>query len=297
MTARNTVTVVVPCFNTKKYVDEALLSIRNQTYTELDIIAVNDGSTDETPQLLDRHAECDPRVRVVHQPNRGLPGARNAGLRQARGEFVCFLDADDVMVPDKIEKQVQFLRDNPGIDLVYSDYFVGDGALGLIGLVAARLPEGNVLDAFSHKNWLAVMTPLVRRSLIENVGEFDETLRASEDWDYWIRCATAGTFGYLPGPLAIYRMYPTQMHNDGRRMFTAEKQVVNKHFRSDSGHYRPALAAFYERHAKYAWTAQRHLKAGLYLALSVYYSRTGSVTRVMGRSRVGGSNRLEGILP
>jgi len=297
MTAPNTVTVVVPCFNTKKYVDEALLSIRNQTYTNLDIIAVNDGSTDETPQLLDRHAECDARVRVVHQRNRGLPGARNAGLRQARGEFVCFLDADDVMVPDKIEKQMQFLRDNPGIDLVYSDYFVGDSDLELIGLKAARLPEGKVLDAFSHKNWLAVMTPLVRRSLVESVGEFDETLRASEDWDYWIRCAMTGTFGYLPGPLAIYRMYPTQMHNDGRRMFTAEKQVVNKHFRSNAGQYRPALAAFYERQAKYAWAAQRHLKAGLYLALSVYHAKRGSVTRAIGRSGVRGNNRLAGIQP
>jgi glycosyltransferase involved in cell wall biosynthesis len=297
MITSNTVTVVVPCFNTKKYVDDALLSIRNQTHTALDIIAVNDGSTDETLQLLEHHAECDARVRVVNQPNRGVSAARNAGLRQASGEFVCFLDADDVMLPDKIEKQVGFLRANPRIDLVYSDYFVGDSDLELIGLSAPRLPEGNVLDAFSHKNWLAVMTPLVRRPMIESVREFDETIRGGEDWDYWIRCAMAGTFGYLPGPVAIYRTHPDQTHIDARLMFNDERRVINKHSRSNPRQYRPAMATFYERHAKYAWTAQRHLKAGLYLALSVYYSRTGSVTRVMGRSGVRGSNRLEGILP
>lgn len=108
MTISNTATVVAPRFNPKKYIDDALLGVRNQTHAALDIIAVDGGFTDETPQLLHRHVECDPGVRVVHRPNGGLPAARNAGQRQARGEFVCFLDADDVILPGKIEKQVRF---------------------------------------------------------------------------------------------------------------------------------------------------------------------------------------------
>jgi glycosyltransferase involved in cell wall biosynthesis len=287
MTVSDTVTVVVPCFNASEYLDDALRSVRNQTYRVLDIIAVNDGSTDETPRLLERHAECDPRVRIVNQMNRGLAAARNAGLRHARGEFVCFLDADDVLLPDKIEKQVRYLRNNPGIDLVYSDYLVGDNCLELTGLVAVRIPGGDLLDAYACKNWFGCMVPLMRRFMIESVGEFDETLRASEDWDYWIRCATAGTFGYLPGPVAIYRTHSSQMHNDGGRMFTGYKRVINKHFRSDRGQYRRAMAAYYEAYAKHAWGAQRHLKAALYVALSTYHNRMKAATNLITRKGAG----------
>lgn len=272
MTALNTVTIVVPCFNAKEYLDEALDSARNQTYRALEIVAINDGSTDETPQLLERHAKSDARVRIVTQPNRGLAAARNTGIRQAHGECVCFLDGDDILLPDKIEKQVRYLRNNPGIDLVYSDYYIGDNRLDLTGLTAVRMPGGSLLDAYAVKNWFGVMVPLVRRSLIQAVGEFDETLRASEDWDYWIRCAKAGAFGYLPGPVAIYRTHPSQMHNDDGRMFHAGKRVIKKHFSSDLRQYRRAMAAFYELYAKYSWGAQQRWKAGLYVALSTYHN-------------------------
>jgi glycosyltransferase involved in cell wall biosynthesis len=123
MTTRGLVSVVVPCFSAAAYLDEALLSIRYQTYAELDVIAVDDGSTDNTRQILDAHAAVDPRVRVFSQPNQGLSAARNTGIRQARGEFFCFLDADDVFLARKVERQVGFLQRHPDCDLVYSDYF------------------------------------------------------------------------------------------------------------------------------------------------------------------------------
>src|SRR5438067_1586433 len=192
MTIPGTVSVIVPCFNAARYVDEALRSIRSQTYPEIDIIAVNDGSTDDTQRLLEEHARSDSRVRIFSQPNRGLSAARNTGLKNVRGEFVSFLDADDVILPEKLEKQVRYLLDNPAIDLVYSDYFDGDSRLDLTGLVVIRIPGKNLLDAYAVRNCFACMVPLVRRTMIDKVGEFDESLRASEDWDYWIRCAKVG---------------------------------------------------------------------------------------------------------
>jgi glycosyltransferase involved in cell wall biosynthesis len=265
------ISVIVPCFNAREYVAEAFLSVQQQTYQNFEIVAVNDGSTDDTPRLLERHAQADSRIRVVSQVNRGLAAARNAGLREARGEFVCFLDADDVLLPDKFEKQVRYLGENSGVDLVYSDYFISNTELELTGLIATRIPKGDMRAAYVRKNWFACMTPLVRRSLIDKVGEFDETLRASEDWDYWIRCASAGVFGYLPGPVAIYRSHPAQMHTDGGRMFNAGKRVICKHFRSNPRQYTRAMAAFYELHAKYAWSNRKRLKAALYLVRSMYH--------------------------
>jgi glycosyltransferase involved in cell wall biosynthesis len=273
MTNPGVVSVVVPCFNGAAFVDDALWSIRNQTYASLEVIAVNDGSTDDTQRILETHARADQRVRVVSQPNRGLSAARNTGIRHAEGEFLCFLDADDVMLPEKLEKQVYFLQQHPQVDLVYSDYFIGDPHLDPVGLVAVRIPETDLVDAYACRNWFGAMAPLVRTHLIRKVGEFDERLRASEDWDYWIRCAQAGGFGYLPGIHAIYRRHPAEMHKDHRRMFASGKQVIEKHFRSDRRRYRFALASFYFLNAKYRWADHDRLKACLYLALSEFNGR------------------------
>lgn len=262
------ISAVVPCYNASAYVSDAIDSLRRQTCADMEIIAVDDGSKDNTREILDQHAGEDRRVRIVAQPNRGLPAARNAGLRVAGGEYVCFLDADDVLLPDKVEKQLAFLDRNPDCDLVYSDYLIGDTRLDPVGLIAVRIPPGDTLDAFACRNWFAPMVPLLRRSLVERVGEFDESLRAAEDWDYWIRCAKAGRFRYLPGAVGIYRTHPSQMHLDHNRMFTAGRQVIEKQFGSDSRRYRASLSAFYWANAKYRFAARDRWKAGIYAALS-----------------------------
>jgi glycosyltransferase involved in cell wall biosynthesis len=267
------VSVVVPCYNGAKFIDDAVWSIRKQTYPAIDIVVINDGSTDNTQDLLEKHAKLDPRVRVFSQYNRGLSAARNVGIKQAQGEYICFLDADDVMLPEKLERQVHFLANDPSADLVYSDYFIGDPDLNPVGLVAVRIPSTDLFDAYACKNWFAPMSPLMRSKLIERVGEFDEQLRASEDWDYWIRCAQAGKFAYLPGVLAIYRRHDAEMHKDHQRMFRSGKQVIVKHFRRNRKRYRFALASFYLVNAKYRWADRDHIKACFYLLLSELNSR------------------------
>ena len=268
LTNAGLVSVVVPCYNGTKFIDDAIWSIRKQTYTAVEVVAINDGSTDDSRHLLEQHAKDDERVHVFHQPNRGLSAARNAGIGQAHGEYICFLDADDVMLPDKLEKQVGFLSENPGVDLVYSDYFIGDRELHPVGLVAVRIPGTDLTEAYACKNWFAPMAPLVRADLIRKVGEFDVNLRASEDWDYWIRCAQTGKFGYLPGVVAVYRHHDAEMHRDYQRMFRSGKQVIEKHFRPNRRRYRFALASFYLANAKYRWADHERAKACVYLALS-----------------------------
>jgi hypothetical protein len=156
---------------------------------------------------------------------------------------------------------------------VYSDYLVADNALQLTGLVAVRIKGDDLIDAYARRNWFGIMVPLLRRSLITAVGEFDETLRASEDWDYWIRCAKTGVFAYLPGVVAIYRTHESQMHSDRSRMFTAGKQVIEKHFRSDSLRYHRALSAFYDANARYSWASEDRLRAVLFVVLSAYHNK------------------------
>ena len=115
------VSVIVPAYNAESYIDEALRSVLRQTYPHLEVIVVDDGSTDAT---LQRIAAYQPRVQCIRRSNSGgYPGAvRNTGMEHSRGEYICFLDADDVMAADKVEKQAEFLTDHPDVGLVFTDY-------------------------------------------------------------------------------------------------------------------------------------------------------------------------------
>ncbi|GEM_PF-2398163 len=268
-----TVSVIVPCYNTSKYVDDAVLSIRRQTYHYLDIVLVNDGSTDDTMDHLQKHAAEDSRVRVFSGPNRGLSGARNIGLANASGEFVSFLDADDVILESKFDEQVSYLLRNPDCDLVHSDFYISDSRLCVSGLVQTRLPATeDAISAFARRNWFAVMVPVVRRRLLGIVGKFDESLKASEDWDFWIRCARAGKFGYVPGPVAVYRMHEAQMHHDERRMFDAAQNVIRTRFPHGSRLHSLAMTCLYWTQAKVRFRAHDYARMALYLAAAEYHS-------------------------
>lgn len=275
------VSVVVPCFNAAEFVDEAIESLRRQTYRELEIIAVNDGSTDDTQAHLDRQEASDPRVAVFAQKNAGPSAARNLGMRNVHGEYVCFLDGDDVYLPDKIERQVRFLDEHPDVDLVYSDYYTADAELNLTALTASRIPYVDMIEAFAMKNWVVVQAPLFRRKLMDTVGDFDESLRMAEDWDYWIRCAKAGSFAYLPGPMVIYRTHGTQAHHDIDRMFQGGKRVLRKHYKSNPPLYERALASWYARHAKAQWAADHRVRTGVCLAISAFHNKVaGALARL-----------------
>ncbi len=267
------VSIIIPCYNAAKYLDEAIDSLRSQTYSNIEILAVNDGSTDETQTHLEQQAANDPRVRIFSQKNAGPSAARNTALRQVNGEYVCFLDADDICVPDKLERQVRFLAEHPGVDLVYSDYYTSDEELNLTALSATRINYTDMVEAFAIRNWFAIMVPMFRSKILKAVGEFDDSLRMAEDWDYWIRCARVAVFGYLPGAMVVYRTHGEQSHHDTDRMFAGGKVVLRKHFRSDRVLYQRALASWYKHHAKARWHEERYLKTAMLLAGAALHSK------------------------
>jgi glycosyltransferase involved in cell wall biosynthesis len=294
------VSIVMPCYNAVKYLDDAINSLRTQTYGNLEILAVNDGSIDDTQAHLERHASSDSRVRIFSQRNAGPSAARNTALRQASGEYICFLDADDVFVPDKIERQVRFLAEHPDVDLVYSDYYTSDEELNLTALSATRIKYTNMVEAFAMRNWFPPLVPMFRSKLLAVVGEFDDSMRMAEDWDYWIRCAKVAVFAYLPGPMVIYRTHGAQCHNDADRMFMGGKRVLQKHFKSDKVLYQRALASWYQLNAKGRWNDERYVETAIFLARSAFhYKMAGAAARLIqvqspGKSKRGGS-ALQGI--
>src|SRR5947209_231443 len=194
------VSVIVPTYNYAGFITEALESLRAQTYQNWECIVVDDGSTDDTADVVARFIERDERVRYMWQENQRQSVAKNTGLAEARGPYVQFLDADDLIEPRKFERQVEFLEAHAGADIVYGGvrFFrterPEERLYAMFGENEPWMPEVSgagkeVLLPLIHHNIMVINSPLVRRSVVDDVGQFDPVLPPVEDWDFWIRCA------------------------------------------------------------------------------------------------------------
>lgn len=236
------VSVVVPTYNYGRLIGETLDCLLAQTYAHWECIVVDDGSTDDTAQVVARYSERDARFIFLRQENARQAAAKNNGLRNSSGEHVQFLDADDLIEPEKLERHVSFLEANDDVGIVYGGmrYFEsGDPAKRfhwVWGEDEPWMPETSgagkeVLAALVERNILVINSPLVRRSVVDEVGLFDERLPPAEDWDYWVRCAAKGArFHFMdePNTLALVRWHAESSSQDRRRMFASMRLIREK---------------------------------------------------------------------
>ncbi len=220
------VSVIIPVYNCEEFIEEALHSIFAQTFPINEIIVMDDGSDDGTAAILKKYAG---RIKYYYQKNRGLAAARNAGIQVSSSSYLAFLDADDFYHPEKIAIQKAFLDDHPEIDMVFSDFEYFGGTL-----LRRPIPDsfkkgkGSVfLDLFRY-NCIAIPTVLIRRKCFEEIGLFDETLLAVEDYDFWLRLSKHKRIGYIDRVLAKVRLHPENMSKDAERMCQYEIKVINK---------------------------------------------------------------------
>ena len=187
------VTVVVPAYNADAYVAEALESVRSQSHEHLQVIVVDDGSTDRTAEIV-RAFLSDNRFEYVYQENAGVSAAQSAGVTRAGGEFVAILGADDVWLPEKIERQVEMARGHPEAGLFFTNAMLFDqtGDIRAYYPDCYRFPEEELLKQLLVENPLCAGTVMIRTDLLGRHGAFDETLRVAEDYELWIRLAMAG---------------------------------------------------------------------------------------------------------
>lgn len=233
------VSVVVPTFNYAHLLPQTLESLEKQTYENWECVVVDDGSTDNTADVVANYASKDSRIRYVKQENSKQAAARNTGIQNSTGEYFQFLDSDDLIEPAKLECQVKYLESHPEIDIVYSNarYFRSenmnerlhsrrysmwdDGEPWMTGLSG---DGASVLRPLLCNNIMVVNSPLIRRSVVETVGLFNVDLTPVEDWDYWIRCAAKGfNFEYddQEQSRALVRAHALSASLDGRRMLRA----------------------------------------------------------------------------
>ncbi len=222
------VSVIVPTRNRADMLDEALRSIFRQTYPNFEVVVVDDGSTDHTPVVIRKHGD---RIRVVHRQNTGRSLARNAGIAVARGDYISFLDDDDVWLPEKLARQVDVLSEAPSVDVVHGQvYVLRDGQRSAILTQPPARPSRDWVEQLIWGD--CVCTPSVvmfRRKTLDENGGFDPSVEPCEDWELFIRVALAGAhFRFIGEPLADYRVHEGNTFLD--RMNTGRIAVLKKVF-------------------------------------------------------------------
>lgn len=218
--------IVIPSYNVAPYIEAAIVSALDQVFTDLEVVVVNDGSTDETPAIIQRIADerADPRLRIIHRPNGGLSAARNTGIEAARGEFIGFLDSDDIWHPAKAQKHMAQLRADPsiGISFSYSAY-IEEGGKPTGGFLFAKKTEPTLHDMIRRNHIGNGSTPIVRRACFEVAGVFREELKSCEDYEMWCRILWSTDFRAeaIGEPLTSYRL------RDSSLSFNFDKFILN----------------------------------------------------------------------
>lgn len=229
----NLVSVIIPSYNSGKFLNKAIESVINQTYKNLEIIIVNDGSIDETEKIAKDWQEKNERIKYLkHQKNRGPSAARNTGIRNSQGEYIAFLDADDIWLPQKTEIQLKEIKER-NVDLIFSNWYIWEPEKGIKVKAFDSNPiqdnRENLLNFLIKKNFGNPSTSLFQKISLEKIGLFDQKLRSSEDYDLWIRfCLNGMKIAFIEQPFVYYRVHLTQATVNIYRMRTSRLAVFKK---------------------------------------------------------------------
>lgn len=212
------VSVVIATYNMATYLPLAVLSAIEQTYDNIEVFVIDDGSTDHTREAMLPFLD-HPRVQYAYQKNSGQAVAKNHGIRMAKGEFIAFLDADDIWYPEKLEVQIPIFSRSKNTGIVYSRLCYIDEKGEEHQISNNELFRGQVSGALLIQNFIGFGTSIVRKECFEFLGDFNESLSMGIDYDLWLRFSTKYEFDYVDRPLLYYRVWAGQMSNNCRHRY------------------------------------------------------------------------------
>jgi glycosyltransferase involved in cell wall biosynthesis len=227
------VSIVIPTYNRCRYLVEAVECVLAQTYEPIEVIVVDDGSTDGTAAAMERFVG---RAQYLTQENQGPSAARNLGIGHSTGEYIAFLDSDDLWAPTKVEKQVAILERSPQVGVVFCEALRLDCQTGETRArpVGAEM-RGDLRRKLLRRNCItgSASAAMVRRACFEKVGVFDEALRSAEDWDMWIRLSRECHFDFVPERLVTLRNHGGNLHKKIELMHDHQRRVLERAFEGD----------------------------------------------------------------
>lgn len=260
MTTLPKVSIIIPAYNALPYLPQTVESALEQTFEDFELLIVNDGSTDGFRDW----ATClnDKRIRIIHQDNQGLGAARNTGIKQAKGQYLAFLDADDLWLPTKLNEQIAELDTYPEIGLTHTSVSYIDAQGNKLRNDIRANGRGNVWrHVVAYNSYYLVLcgsTPLIRRECFDKVGMFSTELSFSQDWEMWIRIAHHYNFSTIQKPLVLYRQHGKNMS----KSYTSALQSFHKIIEDTFSTVEPTLAylkreAYGRVYMMMAWRAYR----------------------------------------
>ncbi|MGO9377178.1 MAG: glycosyltransferase family 2 protein [Dissulfurispiraceae bacterium] len=235
---RPRVSVIVTCYNYAKYLEGCLTSILNQTYQDFELLIVNDGSTDNTDEIVTRFLDND-KIRYINQSNTGQAIATNNGITAAAGELIAFLDADDLWEPTKLQKQVNlFSRDSIGV--VYSRLkFINEDGVPRYAEIANKyfIPRSGFITGFLlFENFIPYSSTVVRKQCFDKYGMFNPEYKNGLDWDLWLRISKEFEFAFVDEPLLLYRMgHPGQLTSNMERSVHCSDLIFTRFIENNPG--------------------------------------------------------------
>lgn len=259
------VSVITPTYNRADFLGEAIDSMLAQTFDDFEMIIVDDGSTDGTRALVEQYSD-DPRIRCFFQENQGQSVARNLGIGKSTGEFICFLDSDNVWLPERLERSLAAFEGDPSADIVYADNITIDEHGREIGRDAMPRYSGRITHQLLKDNFVSINTTMIRRHCLEAMGGFSPDDRLAEDYSLWLRLSTRYAFRYVPEFWSKYRVMDDQISSDKDKRFWSNERLLRQ-FLGDfpdsvtRTQARRGMSFFYTRKARYEHSVGRMVAA------------------------------------
>ena len=249
------VSVVIPTFNRRDYITIALDSVLAQTYKDYEIVVIDDGSSDDTQEVLKSYQDS---IRYFYQENRGISGARNRGIRESRGYYIALLDSDDYWLPDKLKCQVDRIREEPECGMVATrcSSIAPDGTFRKKNRPGK---SGWILNDIFKANFIRTSSALITRKCFDTVGLFDESLPEGEEYDLWLRIAKQYPIAFINEPLTVYTDNPHGVSTDSLAGRLIRIKVLEKEYLKESI---PPLLYRKRMSRNYHYVGRHYLKRG-----------------------------------
>jgi len=259
--------VIVTSFNREDFIGECLQSVLDQTFRDFELIVVDDGSTDRTPQIVETY-RYDPRVRFYQKENGGQASALNVGLQRSSAPLIAFLDSDCRWRPTRLERHDQVLKEAPSYGVAFSENVHIDARGALLGSPTMKRHSGWITEALLQDNCVPFNSVTIRRPIIEQVGPFNAALRRNPDYEFWLRVSLATPFLHFPEVLTEYRVMANQLSSNTAARFESTKAI---------------LQDFLTRHGDLEGVPpRRRVMAGFYYRKSTHHARRGELLQALG---------------
>lgn len=223
----------MPVYNGQKFISKSIESVLAQSYENWELIIINDGSTDITEEVVIKFQNLTNKIKYFYKANEGQVKATNFGISKSNGEYIAFLDSDDLWETDKLKKQVNFISQNKNIDFIYSKYNSIDENANLLFTNNSHDSLNHYMDLLK-RCFIGRLTVIVKKSILVELNLFDENLHSTDDWDMWIRISKKFKLSFLDEVLASYRIHPQSMSNNSYNQLLNVSKVYSQHVYSNS---------------------------------------------------------------